>query len=690
MSKHLRILYLALYVFFALLPVGTAQTLPPEALDAVHRIQVVAVSDDKPLEAAEAFAKDFSAALDLRAYVIHKDGWYKVLLGDFTTKSEMRADLKRVKTRVKDAWPVTPENEKIIAIWQQGKRMDFSQAEPSPTATPEPEIPRPRAIREEPRIELKAEDTEARIPSLEKEQDKADSQAEMRKHNTEPEERELEVFATPTPLPGVVEEDLLATPATSLDEIIELDLSVPEKTAIVLPDADKEPVEEQPEAPETIVPTPAPTVSLTLTEFMEGFETHAVPPKPFALPETAPEKIDDVLPEPPSKDVFIDIDDLQLDDVLGKPDAEAELPFVIPAPDENAVGSVEDRQMMPSPPTQPSKPVLVKISADDSRLLAIGFADGRLELWNLDAKALRFRNFLHSGRICDLSFNFKAQHLSSLSVDGSLKVWTLKDGIEQQSLNLTLADIQDAKFDHAHARVLVLHQNRLTTVDPSEGQARQIFPAGEFLKFGDQQLGERDRLVCPPKADSALAFDLDCCAPVLFQQLAGGIELALPQLFNTPLSAAVFSSSGDFFAVGRGKLVDLEPGKTGVEVYQFLPSGKKQAVSIEFLLEAQSGLEHEVSSLAFSPRSSILLVGHEGGGLQLFQLFSKLPSGKNPAPELSARAGKVLRNFEGHSARVSSLAFFPDGKRFASVSDDGTLRIWDVASAKELERLNFE
>ncbi|MCI0376099.1 MAG: WD40 repeat domain-containing protein [Gemmataceae bacterium] len=46
-----------------------------------------------------------------------------------------------------------------------------------------------------------------------------------------------------------------------------------------------------------------------------------------------------------------------------------------------------------------------------------------------------------------------------------------------------------------------------------------------------------------------------------------------------------------------------------------------------------------------------------------------------------------LRRFKGHAAEVTSLALSPDGKRLCSASYDGTLRTWDVGSAKLLHNL---
>jgi WD40 repeat protein len=39
---------------------------------------------------------------------------------------------------------------------------------------------------------------------------------------------------------------------------------------------------------------------------------------------------------------------------------------------------------------------------------------------------------------------------------------------------------------------------------------------------------------------------------------------------------------------------------------------------------------------------------------------------------------RLLRTFRGHTGSVSGLAFSPDAKSPASVSDDGSVVVWDL------------
>lgn len=51
---------------------------------------------------------------------------------------------------------------------------------------------------------------------------------------------------------------------------------------------------------------------------------------------------------------------------------------------------------------------------------------------------------------------------------------------------------------------------------------------------------------------------------------------------------------------------------------------------------------------------------------------------------------RMVRKFEGHTDRITDLCFSEDGKWLLSSSMDGSLRIWDVVLARQIDAINVD
>ena len=78
-----------------------------------------------------------------------------------------------------------------------------------------------------------------------------------------------------------------------------------------------------------------------------------------------------------------------------------------------------------------------------------------------------------------------------------------------------------------------------------------------------------------------------------------------------------------------------------------------------------------VNSVAFSPDGKFALSGSFDNTMRLWNVAT----------------GKEMRCFSGHTAVVASVAFSPDGRYALSGSWDKTLRLWDVKTGKHLRRI---
>ena len=83
------------------------------------------------------------------------------------------------------------------------------------------------------------------------------------------------------------------------------------------------------------------------------------------------------------------------------------------------------------------------------------------------------------------------------------------------------------------------------------------------------------------------------------------------------------------------------------------------------------GNNNDVGSVAFSPDGKVLANGDVGGKVRLWDLATRKEIGN---PITSSKLGY----------NVSSLAFSPDGKILASVTGDSMLRLWKVTTQQEI------
>jgi WD40 repeat protein/uncharacterized caspase-like protein len=94
-------------------------------------------------------------------------------------------------------------------------------------------------------------------------------------------------------------------------------------------------------------------------------------------------------------------------------------------------------------------------------------------------------------------------------------------------------------------------------------------------------------------------------------------------------------------------------------------------ISGDLQLVVQTGHSQGVNSIAFSPDGKTLASGSSDNTIKLWEVAT----------------GRELRTFSGHLRFVTAVVFTDDGKTLASASWDKTVRLWDAGTGKELRTL---
>jgi serine/threonine protein kinase/predicted amidohydrolase len=135
-------------------------------------------------------------------------------------------------------------------------------------------------------------------------------------------------------------------------------------------------------------------------------------------------------------------------------------------------------------------------------------------------------------------------------------------------------------------------------------------------------------------------------------EVATGEELRT--LTGHSVYSVVYSPDGRYLASGSSD--------NTIKIWE-VATGKK--------LRTLTGHSDSVESVVYSPDGRYLASGSWDNTIKIWEVAT----------------GKKLRTFTGHSNWVWSVVYSPDGRYLASGSSDKTIKIWEVATGKELRTL---
>ena len=221
----------------------------------------------------------------------------------------------------------------------------------------------------------------------------------------------------------------------------------------------------------------------------------------------------------------------------------------------------------------------------------------------------------------------------------------------------------------ARARVMLAKRLTRRGVVFSGGSVAAVLSAGSALGFTPPAL-----VASTIKAVTLVAAGQAVGPGVISDKVAALIEGVINAMLiakirgvlTLALVACALAAGVTALAFGPPVEPKVEPRAAGAK-----PSGPLEAVAVSRF----EGHTDGVMVVAFSPDGKRALSGGVcyGDGDPTVRLWD-------------VATGKELLKLEGHTEGVYSLAFLPGGKKAVSGGADGTIRIWDLEGGKELKR----
>lgn len=267
--------------------------------------------------------------------------------------------------------------------------------------------------------------------------------------------------------------------------------------------------------------------------------------------------------------------------------------------------------------------------------IALGMADGSLEIWDRAGTRQEIVLRGHSDRIMGLDWHRDGKHIVTASRDKTVRVWNIANPDRKIVWQGHLDGVEQAKWSPDGRRVASVSQDKTLRLWNLDEHISPVIIRGHENKVTSVQWSLDGKTI--------LSSSLDCQVRTWLVD-----DLLRTEYFVGHTDQVLLAS---FSPDGR-RVVSASDDKT-IRIWNTDESAEPRILR---------GHEGSVTSAYFSPNGQEIVSSSKDRTVRIW----RVDGSTEPL---------ILR---GHEDEVSDAAFTPDGKRVVSAADDGTIRIWEL------------
>ncbi len=332
----------------------------------------------------------------------------------------------------------------------------------------------------------------------------------------------------------------------------------------------------------------------------------------------------------------------------------------------------------------------INISPDGKYLLS-GGTDATIRLWDV-ASGKEIKQLVgHSSGVITALFSPDGKNIISSSKDETIRLWSTESGKEIRKFERDCRAFYSVAFAPSGDHIIsVSSDNSQRLWDVQSIHEIKSFNSSDKVFTAMFSL---DGKYIVSSAENNTLILLDALSGKKIKTFSGHTDFISSAVF-TPDGKNIVSGSNDktirIWDVSSGKgLQKYSVQNTGVKNVSVSPNGQ-YIVSCNF----DNG-ERRTHMKLWSISTGKEILEYKGYGAESSASFSPdskfvISCGGRTAAAWIINKEIYERAFHGHTDTINSVRFSPDGKQIISGSMDNTLRLWDVASGKELKQFEIK
>jgi WD40 repeat protein len=255
----------------------------------------------------------------------------------------------------------------------------------------------------------------------------------------------------------------------------------------------------------------------------------------------------------------------------------------------------------------------------------------------------------HTGSVESVAFSSDGSQILSGSYDSTVKLWNAQTGVLKETFQGHTDAVISVAFSSDGIALSGSADNTLRQWNTETGKALDVFSMNTLNNSND--IGLLYSIAFSPENNRAVL---------------SGSRGNIPKLWNT-----LKGKETDFFQGHTDEVYLVAISNDSRKILSASDDGTMKVWDVESGETTHTFEENQIYSATFSPDGSQFLMGGDG----IVKLFD-------------TNNGQEIRTFNGHSGRVYSVAFSPEGNEAVSGGHDGTIKRWDTESG--LETHTFE